>query len=232
MKNKFKISILLVLILLFLYIFSFFIGFIFDLYLSKNFKNNENLSAGELIYNEISKDKISVLSNSLSPKFGNLNSKNKIVMFLDFDCEFCSEAYPVLRRIMLEYKNKVVFEFRNLPLTTIHPNSILDSNLFMCSVLNSDYFLETMDLLFLENLTFSEFSEIEEYFVSLNFSSSEIKDISKCYKNSSYNNLIIKDVYNASDLGLSGTPTFFVNGYKFSGALTYENWKEILSFLD
>lgn len=232
MKNKYKFLILGVLILMFIYIFSFFVGFVFDLTVSKYFGNEENLSAGDIIYNEMSKDKISVLYNPFSPKFGNLNSKNKIIMFLDFDCEFCKESYPALRRIMLEYKNKIVFEFRNLPLVTIHPNSIVDANLFMCSALNTDYFLETMDLLFTENVFFSDFSGIEEYFVDLGFSSNEIKDVEKCYENSSYNNLIVKDVYNASDLNLSGTPTFFVNGYKFSGALTYENWKEVLSVLD
>ena len=232
MRNKFKILILIFLVVLFLYIFSFFISYIFNLYLLKNFQNNESLSASDIIYNEISKDKISVLYNPLSPKFGNLDSENKIVMFLDFDCEFCKEAYPDLKRIMLEYKNKVVFEFRNLPLTTIHPKSIEDANLFMCASLNSNYFLEMMDLFFIENVNFSSFSDIEKYFTSFGFSSSEISKISTCYKNSTYNNLIIKDVYNASDLDLSGTPTFFVNGYKFSGSLTYENWKEILSFLD
>ncbi|MCF7906509.1 DsbA family protein [Patescibacteria group bacterium] len=232
MKNKYKFLILGFLILLFIYIFSFFIGFVFDLTLSKYFRDEENQSVGDLIFNEISKDKISILYNPLSPKFGNLNSKNKVVMFLDFDCEFCKEAYPDLKRIMLEYKDKIIFEFRNLPLTTIHPKSIEDANLFMCTSLNSNYFLEIMDLFFIENMNFTEFSEIEEYLTALSFSSSQIKDISNCYKNSSYNNLIIKDVYNASDLNLSGTPTFFVNGYKFSGALTYENWKEILSILD
>ncbi|MCF7795843.1 DsbA family protein [Patescibacteria group bacterium] len=232
MKNKYKFLILGFLALLFLYIFSFFISFILSLTLNKYFDNEENLSTSDLIYNEISKDKLSVLHNPFSPKFGNLNSKNKIVMFLDFDCEFCKEAYPDLRRIMLEYKDKVVFEFRNLPLTTIHPNSIVDANLFMCSVLNTDYFLEVMDLLYTENFSFLDFSQVEEYFVNLGFSTTEINDVKKCYKNSSYNNLIVKDVYNASDLNLSGTPVFFVNGYKFSGALTYENWKEILSILD
>jgi len=232
MKNKYKFLILGFLILLFIYIFSFFIGFVFDLTLSKYFRDEENQSVGDLIFNEISKDKISILYNPLSPKFGNLNSKNKVVMFLDFDCEFCKEAYPDLKRIMLEYKDKIIFEFRNLPLTTIHPKSIEDANLFMCASLNSNYFLEIMDLFFVENVNFTGFSEIEEYLTALSFSTSQIKDISNCYKNYSYNNLIIKDVYNASDLNLSGTPTFFVNGYKFSGALTYENWKEILSILD
>ncbi len=55
--------------------------------------------------------------------FGDKNSKVILIEYGDFQCPGCGAAHPQLSAISEEYKDKIAFVFRNFPLTTIHPNA-------------------------------------------------------------------------------------------------------------
>jgi protein-disulfide isomerase len=55
--------------------------------------------------------------------FGKADSKVRIIEYGDFQCPGCGNAYPILKTVTEKYKNQVAFVFRNLPLTTLHPNA-------------------------------------------------------------------------------------------------------------
>ena len=56
--------------------------------------------------------------------FGDTSSKVVLIEYGDFQCPGCGGAFPQLKTIKEEYKDKIVFIFRNFPLTAIHPNAL------------------------------------------------------------------------------------------------------------
>lgn len=46
-----------------------------------------------------------------------------LVEYGDFECPFCGQFYPIVKQVAAEYKDQVVFQFRNLPLQSIHKNA-------------------------------------------------------------------------------------------------------------
>ena len=54
---------------------------------------------------------------------GDTASKVKLVEYGDFQCPYCGEYYPIIEQVYQKYQSDVSFQFRNLPLTQIHPNA-------------------------------------------------------------------------------------------------------------
>jgi protein-disulfide isomerase len=55
--------------------------------------------------------------------YGTTSGKATLIEYGDFQCPACKSAYPNVKELAEEYKDKMVFIFRNLPLTSIHPNA-------------------------------------------------------------------------------------------------------------
>ena len=73
----------------------------------------------------------------------------KVVVFeyADFQCPGCGAAFPQTKKIQSFYQDKVAFVFRNLPLTTIHPNAMAAAAVSEAAGLQGKYW-EMHDLLF------------------------------------------------------------------------------------
>src|SRR5437763_12765177 len=48
-----------------------------------------------------------------------------LVEFGDFQCPYCGEAYPVVKRLQKALGNKLRFVFRNFPLIQAHPYALI-----------------------------------------------------------------------------------------------------------
>lgn len=55
---------------------------------------------------------------------GNLNSKVTLVEYGDYQCPVCEGYFQVVQQVQQKYNDTVKFQFRNLPLSQIHPNAI------------------------------------------------------------------------------------------------------------
>jgi protein-disulfide isomerase len=55
---------------------------------------------------------------------GNLNSKVTLVEYGDYECPACESFYPTVQAVQQKYNDTIKFQFRNLPLSQIHPNAI------------------------------------------------------------------------------------------------------------
>jgi protein-disulfide isomerase len=47
----------------------------------------------------------------------------ELVMFGDFQCPYCTAAYPIVRRIRDQMAGRLLFAFRHFPLRDIHPDA-------------------------------------------------------------------------------------------------------------
>ena len=54
---------------------------------------------------------------------GKLDSKITLTEYGDYQCSACGKFYPVTKQVKEKYSDRIRFQFRNLPLTSIHPNA-------------------------------------------------------------------------------------------------------------
>jgi protein-disulfide isomerase len=47
----------------------------------------------------------------------------ELVMFGDFQCPYCTAAYPIVRRIRGQLSGRLLFAFRHFPLRDVHPDA-------------------------------------------------------------------------------------------------------------
>lgn len=78
---------------------------------------------------------------------GKIDSKVVFIEYGDFQCPSCGGAHPQVKEIMEEYSDKVLFIFRNLPLTSIHPNARAAAGAVEAAGLQGKYW-EMHDLVF------------------------------------------------------------------------------------
>src|SRR6266496_3860844 len=94
-------------------------------------------------------DATKVITESPVPDyvFGDKQAKVVLVEYGDYECPGCESLYPVLKSISVQYKDKIAFVFRELPLTTIHPNALAAATAAEAAGLQGKYY-EYHDLLY------------------------------------------------------------------------------------
>ena len=172
----------------------------------------------------LSKDQIARIDNDLAFAVGPKNAKVVVVEFLDFKCGFCKQSASTMHRLMTIYKDSSVrFVIRHLPLTDIHPFAMEASQAALCAR-EQGKFLEMHDALFshqdeLTSLLFPQLAKgLKLESVAFN----------QCVSDKKYDSLILKDISDSADIGLTGAPTFFINRHQFVGAASEELFKKTI----
>lgn len=155
--------------------------------------------------------------------FGNADSSVILMEYGDFQCPGCGAAHPQLKAISEEYSDKIAFVFRNLPLTSIHPNAKAAAAAVEAAGLQGKYW-EMHNLIF---ETQSEWSTLgsqdrvdkfKEYAESINL------DIAKFVSDIDSPAIKQKIAFDLALFGKTGleqsTPTFILNGEKVSAEVS------------
>lgn len=155
---------------------------------------------------------------------GPSKAKVTVVEFGDFQCPACSVAYQVVSKIKEEYKGKIRFAFREFPLN-VHPNGWISAYAVEAAG-GQGKFWQMYDKLYGNQKEWSEKKDPMEVFASYAKEIGINVDTFKAdVKNKKYDAIIQRDLKDGNALGISATPTFFINGKIYSGALTYDIFK-------
>ena len=156
---------------------------------------------------------------------GPKDAKVVLVGFADFQCPACKAVEPVVQKIQSEYKDRVKFVFKHFPLPS-HNNG-LDAALASEAAGEQGKFWEFHDALFEKQGEWGNLSnpnpEFEKYAENLGL---DMAKFSKALKDKTYSEKINTDKSDGIDLNVQATPTFFLNGEKLEGGLSFEQFKE------
>jgi len=145
------------------------------------------------------------------------NSKNvEVVVYGDFECPACGSFFPVEKQIIDTYKDDIKFVFRHFPLDSIHPNARAASRAAEAAGLQGKFF-EMHDLLYENQQQWSSRVTTNPQCIFENYSKELGLDIAKYnadYAAETTNSTINADKQSGSQAGVSGTPTYFINGQK------------------
>ncbi|MCH8029698.1 MAG: DsbA family protein [Candidatus Dadabacteria bacterium] len=177
-----------------------------------------------LVFNELVnisdpfKDVLSKISLKNVPIKGNKDAKITVVEYSDFQCPYCRKGSEIIPLLLSEYKGKVRFVFKQLPLP-IHNWAKPAAIASVCAHEQGvDNFWEFHDLLF-DNQRAINLNNSEEKFLEfakkLKLNQDKFK---KCLSKPETALRVEEDFKEAQELGVNSTPSFFVNGMLVQGA--------------
>ncbi len=157
-----------------------------------------------------------------APVKGDKNAPVTIVAFSDFECPFCSRVVPTLKQLEDQYGGKIKVAFKNQPLP-FHANAKLAAAAALAAN-EQGKFWEYHDKLFANQRALDRAS-LEKYAQELGLNVDKFK---AALDQGKFNAQIEADMAQASSVGASGTPTFFINGRTLVGAQPVDAFKRVI----
>ncbi len=157
-----------------------------------------------------------------SPSKGPTSAVVTLIEFTDFQCPFCSRARPTVNEIMNLYKNEVRYTMRNFPLD-FHNFAKKAAVAALCANDQNKYWDYSNKLW--ENQRALDTPSLKKYAEELKL---DTKKFDECLDSDKYLAQVNKDVEEGMKAGVSGTPSFFVNGKMLSGAQPLEAFKKMI----
>jgi protein-disulfide isomerase len=142
-----------------------------------------------------------------------------IVEFSDFQCPYCSRVVPTMERLVKEYPDKVRIFFKQNPLP-FHDKAQLAAEAALAAGAQGKFW-KMHDELF-ANQSALDRPALEKYAAKIGLNMSKFK---AALDKHTYKAAVEKDLADARDLGVQGTPNFFINGRPMRGAVPYEQFK-------
>ncbi len=158
------------------------------------------------------------------PLWGDANAPVTVVEFSDFTCPYCAQAAATLGTLKKAYGNKVNLVFKHAPISA-NPTAIKASEYVIAAGLQSPELAQKL----YENL-FSMREELldkGETFIKNQAKALglNVQKLSKDARSKKVKTILSEDLQHAKDLGVEGTPYFFVNNIVVRGAISEDLFK-------
>jgi protein-disulfide isomerase len=132
-----------------------------------------------------------------------------LVEYGDYECPYCLKAYPIVKKIQEKLGAKLLFVFRNFPLSQVHPHAQEAAEI----AATQDMFWEMHDYLF-EHQQALDNGSLKKYAADLGL---DTNSFNHDLDNRSQAQRVREDFLSGVRSGVNGTPTFFINGVRHDG---------------
>jgi Na+/H+ antiporter NhaA len=139
-----------------------------------------------------------------------------LVEYADFECPYCGQAEPIVRELLSDF-NDLRYVWRHLPLRDVHPHAQLAAEAAEAAA-RQGAFWPVHDLL-LEHQGALSTADLVGYARQLGL---DIARFNTDLHRHAGADRVARDVHSADLSGVSGTPTFFLNGQRLHGAYDIE----------
>lgn len=146
-----------------------------------------------------------------------------IVEFSDFHCPFCKRVQPSLNELLTRYDGKVRLVFRDMPLGNLHPQARAAAEAANCAG-DQGKFWEYHDLLFAQAPKASD-DDLKGFATTVGL---DMEKFNGCMFQNTHHDAVQRDIDEATKLGITGTPAFFINGRFLNGAQPIEKFVQII----
>lgn len=139
---------------------------------------------------------------------GNPSAAVTVIEYGDLQCPACQAAHEKITKPLLKkYGAQIRFEFHHFPLRSIHRYALEAATAAECAA-DQGKFWEYVDLVYAEqkNLTIEQ---LPKWAKDLGI---DTDLFGRCYKSKIKRSTVLADYEEGKGLGVSGTPTYFVNG--------------------
>jgi protein-disulfide isomerase len=156
------------------------------------------------------------------PWRGGKDASVVIIEFTDYQCPFCARARPTVSEIIGKYGDKIKYVLRDFPLD-FHANAHKAAEASQCAGDQGKYW-DYSDKLW-DNQGELEVVSLKKYAGDLKL---DQKKFDECLDTGKFTEEVNKDAADGAKAGVSGTPSFFINGRMITGARPVEQFQEII----
>lgn len=152
----------------------------------------------------------------------------------DFQCPACGTLYKtqLFDQVQQKYGSNVKFVFKNYPLANIHPFAFRSAEAVLAAGAQGKYW-EMYNIIYQKQDSFGNPAtgpNVEDLIaMAKEIKVADVPKLEKEIKNDFYRDAVRKDIDSGNRLGVTSTPTIFINGEKYKG-----NWsiEEISPLID
>jgi protein-disulfide isomerase len=156
------------------------------------------------------------------PSSGASSAPVTIIEFSDFQCPFCRAAENSLKQVRQKYGNQIRLVYMDFPLT-FHPHAMDAARAARCAA-DQDKFWQFHDALFLDQKKLDP-DNLKQTAAKIGLDRGKFN---ACFSSDKQDAGIRKDMAEGSSLGVTGTPTFFINGRELVGAQPAPKFNEVI----
>lgn len=149
--------------------------------------------------------------------YGELESRQEIVIYTDFQCQHCGLGNKEIKKLVKRHKGNLKVIIKHFPFSDIHPDAMIASQYFeavrMLSKKTAQAFYEAIfdDQKRLEKLGEDFLEELVGKF------DMSVEQVKKLARSDSVKKEIDADISQGRLVGISGTPSYVVNGVLLTG---------------
>ena len=158
-----------------------------------------------------------------APYKGAMAGSVTIVKFEDFQCPYCKAVQPTFVDLLKRYDGKLKLVHKDLPLDAIHPQARDAAEAARCAG-EQGKFWQYHDRLYAHSPKFSV-DDLKNYAKETGMDTGNFES---CLTSGKFKPAVQKDLSEGAELGLSGTPAFFINGRELTGAQPIEAFVAII----
>jgi protein-disulfide isomerase len=157
------------------------------------------------------------------PAQGKADAPVTVIEFSDFQCPFCLRVMPTLKQLRAKYGDKMRLVWKDFPLTQIHPQAFVAAQAGNCAR-EQGKFWEYHDKLF-ANQSALQAESLKKYAADAGLDAAKFN---QCLDSSKYEARVEEELTAGNHLGISSTPTLYVNGRMINGAQPIEVFESVI----
>jgi len=162
------------------------------------------------------------VSTDDDPSLGPADAPITIVEFSDYNCPYCEKWHvETFQPLMAAYPDQIRFVYRDFPITS--QESMAAAQVAQCAG-EQDAYWSFHDSLLSGGLELGR-EAYEQYATRLGLN---VEALLGCLDSGKYNDEVEADARYAAGLGVSGTPTFFINGLPLVGAQPLSEFQALI----
>lgn len=174
----------------------------------------QTLRAQSTIKIELAPPRVQVSLANASVR-GEAGSPLTLVEFADYECPYCQQFESDLDRLQQDFKGKVVFAYKDVPLP-MHGHAEKAAEAARCAGAQNKFW-QYHDLLFKTREL-----EIQQLKADAQSLALDTAAFDKCLDSGAEANSVKLNLDEAQQLGVTGTPSFLLNGHFFAGTMSYD----------
>jgi protein-disulfide isomerase len=166
---------------------------------------------------------LSLAVNEKDHSLGPADAPVTLVEYGDYECPDCLNAFPIVKRLIAEFGSRLRFVFRNFPLSNVHPHASVAAQAAESAAAQGKFW-EMHDLLF-ENQ--KDLADIEMQRLALRLGLEPYRFNAEL-SGERFEKRVAADYASGVESGVTGTPTFFINGRRHTGRSDFDSLKRAI----
>jgi predicted DsbA family dithiol-disulfide isomerase len=179
------------------------------------------LRAETPVFIDLAPPHVSLEDNNTAATIGPKAPLVTLVEFADYECPYCQKVAADLKRLQADLGDKVALSFKDFPLP-MHQDAEKAAEAGRCAA-KQGKFWELHDEMFHTKALGVDSIKAQAQKLGVDTASFD-----KCLDSGEETAAVEKDRKEGIKLGITGTPSFFINGHFLSGALDYASLKKVV----